>query len=128
MVAQFFCAQGYVWVFRTSTSLSPSLVSLLKVSRHSVLIAASRIIFAYARDGAMPFSSYLCRVNKRTMTPVNAVWFAVVLAMAIGTLMFASTVAIGAVFSILAIGQMVAYSLPIALKVFFGRNRFKPGV
>ncbi|KAI9694418.1 MAG: hypothetical protein M1822_000034 [Bathelium mastoideum] len=37
------------------------------------MIAASRVTFAYARDGCFPFSKYWSRVNKHTQTPVNAV-------------------------------------------------------
>lgn len=39
------------------------------------MIAASRVTFAYARDDCFPFSKYWKHVNKRTQTPVNAVWF-----------------------------------------------------
>lgn len=46
----------------------------------------------------------------------------------LGLLMFASPVAIGAVFSIGAIAQYVAFTLPIALKLLDTNNqRFKPG-
>jgi hypothetical protein len=41
--------------------------------------------------------------------------------------MFASPVAIGAVFSIGAIGQYIAFVTPIGLKLFFARDKFRPG-
>jgi amino acid transporter len=39
------------------------------------MVAASRVTFAYARDGCFPASFWIKRVNKHTLTPVNAVWF-----------------------------------------------------
>ena len=42
-------------------------------------------------------------------------------------LMFASPVAIGAIFCIGAIAQYTAFTTPLALKLFFARDKFKPG-
>ena len=41
--------------------------------------------------------------------------------------MFASPIAIGAVFSIGAIAQYVAFITPVALKLFVAGNKFRPG-
>ena len=90
-------------------------------------VASSRVVYAYSRDGALPGSRWLKKVNSRTQTPVNSVWFVLVLGALLALLMFASPVAIGAVFSIGAIAQYVAFTLPIALKLFSARDRFKPG-
>ena len=38
----------------------------------SKLLAASRQTFAFSRDGALPFSRYLYRMNSYTQTPVNS--------------------------------------------------------
>jgi amino acid transporter len=40
----------------------------------------SRMIFAFARDGGMPFSGALRHVSPKYRTPVNAIWTAAVLA------------------------------------------------
>lgn len=66
-------------------------------------IASSRVVFAYSRDGAIPGSRWWSKVNARTKTPVNSVWFVLTIGALLGLLMFASPVAIGAVFSIGAI-------------------------
>lgn len=63
-------------------------------------IAASRIIFAYSRDGAIVGSRYWSRVDKRTQTPVFATWGVLGFGALLGLLIFAGPVAIGAVFSI----------------------------
>ncbi|KAL2062927.1 hypothetical protein VTL71DRAFT_5999 [Oculimacula yallundae] len=90
-------------------------------------VASSRVVYAYSRDGALPGSHWLKKVNTRTQTPVNAVWFVVAIGCVLGTLMFASPVAIGAVFSIGAIAQYIAFIIPIGLKVFVVGDKFRPG-
>ncbi|MCJ1282233.1 hypothetical protein MMC26_001556 [Xylographa opegraphella] len=90
-------------------------------------VASSRVVYAYSRDGALPGSRWLKKVNHKTHTPVNAVWFVLTLGALLGLLMFASPVAIGAVFSIGAIAQYVAFTLPIALKLFVVGDKFRPG-
>jgi amino acid transporter len=92
-----------------------------------VTVASSRVIFAYSRDGAIPGSRWWSKVNSRTKTPVNCVWFVLAIGALAGLLGFAGPVAIGAVFSIVGIGQYVAFVAPIGLKLFFAGNKFKPG-
>ncbi|KAL9105231.1 MAG: hypothetical protein Q9227_009558 [Pyrenula ochraceoflavens] len=90
-------------------------------------VASSRVVYAYSRDGALPGSRWWKHVNSHTKTPVNAVWFVLALGALLGLLMFASPVAIGAVFSIGAIAQYTAFIFPVALKLFAVGNRFRPG-
>ncbi|KAG8748121.1 GABA-specific high-affinity permease [Ceratobasidium sp. 414] len=65
----------------------------------SIVLSTSRQVFAFSRDGAMPFSGWLYRMNSFTKTPVNTVWFSVLVAALMGLLGFAGDAAIGAVFS-----------------------------
>ena len=90
-------------------------------------VASSRVVYAYSRDGALPGSRWWKQVNRYTQTPVNAVWFVLGLAALLGLLMFASPVAIGAVFSIGAIAQYMAFIFPVALKLFVVGDKFRPG-
>lgn len=91
------------------------------------MVAASRVTFAYARDGCFPFSRFWARVNPYTKTPVNAVWFNVFLGCCCVTLIFAGEIAIGAIFSIGAIGAFVAFTIPISIRTFIVGKRFRPG-
>ncbi|QSZ35695.1 hypothetical protein DSL72_006817 [Monilinia vaccinii-corymbosi] len=92
-----------------------------------VTVVSSRVVYAYSRDGALPGSYWLKQVNPHTQTPVYAVWFVLILGALLGLLMFASPVAIGAIFSLGAIAQYIAFVFPIALKLFSARGRFRPG-
>jgi len=55
------------------------------------------------------------------------VWFNVAVGEALLLLIFAGNVAIGALFSVGAIAAFVAFTIPIAIRVFFVGNRFRPG-
>jgi amino acid transporter len=92
----------------------------------SMVLAASRQSFAFARDGALPFSSYLYRMNNVTKTPVNTVWFVVAFAIVLGMLSFAGAQAINAIFSISVTALYIAYAIPITARFAF-KNDFKPG-
>lgn len=91
-----------------------------------MVLAASRQAFAFSRDGALPFSSVLYRINGFTRTPVNTVWFCCAVSILLGLLAFAGEQAIGAVFSLSVVGLYVAYGIPIAARFAF-ENEFKPG-
>src|SRR6266849_8323990 len=91
--------------------------SVLRIVCLSPNLFDSRLTFVLsARDGALPFSGVLYRMNKFTRTPVNTVWFCAAGAISLGSLVFAGTQAINAVFSISITAQYVAYSIPIAVR------------
>ncbi|GMF02655.1 unnamed protein product [[Candida] boidinii] len=90
-------------------------------------VAASRVTFAYSRDGCFPFSKYWMAVNPITQTPVNAVWFNWFIGQLLLLLIFAGGSAIDAIFSVGAIGSFISFTLPILLRITYSRNTFKPG-
>ncbi|KAF8130355.1 amino acid/polyamine transporter I [Boletus edulis] len=92
----------------------------------SLLLAASRQVFAFARDGALPLSSVLYRMNRCTGTPVNTVWFVAALATLLGLLSFTGAQAINAIFALAVAALYVAYSIPITARFLF-KNEFNPG-
>ena len=73
----------------------------------SMVLAASRQSFAFSRDGALPFSKWLYRMNSFTGTPVNTVWFVAVFSILLGLLAFAGDAAINAIFAISVTGLYV---------------------
>ncbi|GAB1521707.1 hypothetical protein RhiTH_004804 [Rhizoctonia solani] len=93
----------------------------------SIVLATSRQVFAFSRDGAMPFSGFLYRMNSHTKTPVNTVWFSVFISALLGLLAFAGEAAIGAVFALSVIGLYIAYSIPIGARFLFKGHNYKPG-
>ncbi|KAJ5368585.1 amino-acid permease [Penicillium cataractarum] len=91
------------------------------------MVAASRVTYAYARDDCFPLSRIWKQVNPYTQTPVNAVILNAVLGILMCLLILAGSVAIGALFSIGAIAQFVAFAIPIFIRVFFVGHRFRKG-
>jgi amino acid transporter len=90
-------------------------------------VAASRVIFAFARDNALPFSKYWKTVNPYTHTPINAVWILVSCSAVLGCLGFINLSALDAVFNVASIGLYISYTIPIFCRITIGRKHFVPG-
>jgi amino acid transporter len=90
--------------------------------------ANSRMIYAFSRDGAIPGSKYLHKINKRSRTPTNSIWFAVVGAWLLVAPAYwrGSAVAYYAVTAIAVIGLYIAYVIPTYLRRRAG-DAFRPG-
>jgi amino acid transporter len=78
------------------------------------LTSCSRMMFAFSRDGGLPGSKYLRKVNGKSKTPVHATWVSTILAV--------SACLYGDAFIVLATGCAVflyiSYILPIAAGIF----------
>jgi len=92
----------------------------------SSVTANSRMIYAFARDGAIPGSSFWHRINHRTRTPTNSIWLAAVGAFILGLPYLYSVTAYFAVTSIAVIGLYVAYIAPVFLRLRAG-SKFEEG-
>ncbi len=88
----------------------------------SSVTANSRMIYAFSRDGALPFSSFWHRVNKRTRTPTNAIWLAAGFAFVLGLPYLWNSTAYAAVTSIAVIGLYIAYVMPTFLRLRRGEH------
>ncbi|MBK6012617.1 amino acid permease [Streptomyces sp. MBT53] len=86
------------------------------------LASASRMVFAFSRDGALPFSNTWRRLSPRTKTPVPAVWLAVVVPFVLALPSLYSTTAYTAITSINVIGITPAYAIPVYLRLRAGRR------
>jgi amino acid permease (GABA permease) len=92
----------------------------------SSVTANSRMIYAFSRDGAVPGSQFWHRINPRTRTPTNSIWFAAGGAFILGLPYLWNPTAYFAVTSIAVIGLYIAYGLPILLRRLAGSS-FQPG-
>lgn len=91
------------------------------------MVAASRVMYAYSRDGCFPLLRYWAMVNPWTKTPVNAVWINNLIGCLLLFLIFAGETAIGAIFSVGALGAFLSFTVPIFLKITVLRKTFVPG-
>jgi amino acid transporter len=85
----------------------------------ATVTSASRMIFAFSRDGGLPASGALAKVSPTYRTPVAAIWTAAILS--VGFVWFASGVSIGGgtaytiVVSTTVIFLFLSFTLPIVL-------------
>lgn len=84
--------------------------------------ANSRMVYAFSRDGALPFSAFWHRINKRSRTPTNAIWLAAAGAFVLGLPYLWNETAYAAVTSISVIGLYIAYVLPTFLRLLRGAD------
>ncbi|HWC22950.1 MAG TPA: amino acid permease [Flexivirga sp.] len=78
--------------------------------------ANSRMTYAFSRDDALPGSKLWAKVNQRTGTPTNSIWFCIVLSIILTSPALFSTTAYLAVTSIAVIGLYIAYVVPVFLR------------
>lgn len=84
----------YLQAFGTKGSMAIwSFMCVAQVSMTaSLVLPSSRQAWAFARDGALPFSKFFSHVNPKTQTPVRTVWLVVGCAIPLGLLGFADPV------------------------------------
>ncbi|KAI9264711.1 amino acid/polyamine transporter I [Helicostylum pulchrum] len=90
----------------------------------ALLLGSSRMVYAFARDGAMPFSKQLHLLNNRTQSPINAVWMNVLVAGIVVILHIINSTAYKAIVSVDTIGSQMSYLVPIFLRITTSRTKF----
>ncbi|KAJ5748898.1 uncharacterized protein N7511_010594 [Penicillium nucicola] len=94
----------------------------------SAMLADTRMAYAFARDDALPFSKFLSKVNPRTHTPVNAVWFVVVFSISLNCIAIGSTQTATAIFNITAPALDLSYvSVILAHQLYKSKVKFIEG-
>jgi len=90
----------------------------------ATVTSASRMIFAFSRDGGLPASNVLKRVHPTFRTPVAAIWTAALISIAF-TLY---TPAYTTIVSVTVIFMFMSYGLPVIAGLFaYGRSWTKMG-
>lgn len=87
--------------------------------------ALARTVFAFSRDRLIPLSKLWTKIDRRTGTPLYAVWISIFWCIAINLIALGSYTAISGVFNVCAIALDWSYVIPILTKMFFGK--FEPG-
>ncbi|KAG8908935.1 hypothetical protein FRB99_000038 [Tulasnella sp. 403] len=96
----------------------------------TALQATARTLYAISRDRGLPDGGLFGKINKRTKTPLYAVWAVTFVAMLPGLLDLASPIAANAIFALTTVALDISYIVPIFCRRFF-RNHpdvvFQPG-
>ncbi|OAX79992.1 hypothetical protein ACJ72_05681 [Emergomyces africanus] len=96
----------------------------------SLLVAASRQSWAFARDGAIPFSSFFRTLETRVrfrFQPIRTVWGCAFSAIMLGLICLIHPTAANALFSLGSSGNALAWAIPILCRIAWGQHKFKPG-
>jgi amino acid transporter len=80
----------------------------------SAMTSASRMVYAFARDGGLPFSSFWAKIQQKHRTPANAIWGLYAFAILLG----ANADAYSVVVSIAVIALYISYGLPIVARLY----------
>lgn len=110
-------------------SLSLSILLLVNVflGGFSHMTVTSRIVYAMARDGALPGSDYIKGVNKKLQLPVRSIIATFFLNSALVLLVLISDTTFDAITSISTIGYQCSYAIPILWRITYCKNTFKQG-
>ncbi|MDO8757222.1 MAG: amino acid permease, partial [Elusimicrobiota bacterium] len=78
------------------------------------MTSASRMVFAFSRDGGLPLHAVWAKVSKKYQTPANAIWglFAFALLLAVSVKNYSS------ILSIAVISLYLSYGLPIVARLY----------
>jgi amino acid transporter len=107
------------WTMKSALppALAWTLLALIVTAQYlcglAALTSASRMTYAFARDGGLPFSSALRRVNPGSKSPSVAVWFAAIMAALFTILVPYTTIA-----AVCVIFLYISYVLPVAAGFF----------
>jgi amino acid transporter len=80
----------------------------------SAMTSASRMVYAFARDGGLPWSYLWAKIETKHRTPAFAIWGLFTLALLLGL----SVEAYSAVVSIAVIALYISYGLPIVARLY----------
>jgi len=89
----------------------------------SCTTVASRATWAFARDGAIPGSAWLKRVNKKMDLPFNAMVLSMVVQLCLGLIYFGSSAAFNAFSGVGVIFLTLSYTMPVLISLLGGRRK-----
>lgn len=90
-------------------------------------LSTSRVLWAFARDGAMPFSNIWSRVSQRFGIPFNAQLLVAAANAVLGCLYLGSSTAFNSMLGAAVTINNVAYLIPIATNMLTGRGNMHKG-
>lgn len=97
----------------------------IECSNCANLTSAARMIYAFSRDGALPFSNVWYNIDKNRGGPVRAIWLALFIAFLLGIPGVSNPTVLSALFSLTATGLYASYIIPIFLRITIARKSFQ---
>ena len=88
----------------------------------SIMTTSSRMTYAFARDGGLPFSRIFAKVNRRLDVPLNALYLTTTLVIIFGCIFLGSSSAFNAIVSASVVALGITYAIPPAINCLRGRR------
>lgn len=89
----------------------------------AVMTTSSRMVFAFARDGALPASKLWWKIHPTLKVPMNALYLNVAAVIIFGCIFLGSTVAFNAIIAASVVALGLSYGIPVALNLASGRRK-----
>ncbi|UJO14537.1 hypothetical protein CLAFUW4_03142 [Fulvia fulva] len=88
----------------------------------SIMTTSSRMTYAFARDGGLPFSRFFSRVHPTLDVLLEALGLTVLVVLIFGLIFLGSTSPFNAIVSASVVALTVSYAIPIAINCLRGRR------
>jgi amino acid transporter len=92
----------------------------------AIMTTSSRMVYAFARDGGLPYSRSFQKVHPRLGQPLNALLLITGLTILFGLILIGSTSAFNALISSSVVALGVSYAIPVAINICRGRKMLGP--
>lgn len=117
---------GYPFLYVFQSAVRPSgvnaltIIVLLLVSAANINFGAStaRQTFAFARDGGLPFSSWIAKVDSEKEIPSNAILLSSLIAALLALINIGSTTAFNAIVSLQVVSLMFTYTCSLSCVLY----------
>ncbi|RKF79827.1 Amino-acid permease 2 [Golovinomyces cichoracearum] len=107
-----------------SCILSSAIFVIILGASNALLAEGARSIYAFARDGGLPFSSYISRVERKRQTPVTAIILGAVVQMIFNSIYLGTVTGFNTVIAIATEGFYLSYAMPLFVRIasYFNGN------
>lgn len=102
---------------RAATAMQCAITLIGFASNIGVVASVSRLTWAFARDGGLPFSSFFSKVHTTYHVPFRAIGLVVLTVLILSLINIASTTALNAILALSTMSLYISYLIPIILLV-----------
>lgn len=88
----------------------------------SIMTTSSRMTYAFARDGGLPFSRFFARVHPKLDVPLESLGLTNLVVLIFGLIFLGSSSAFNAIVSASVVALGLSYAIPVAINCMRGRR------
>ncbi|GIC92864.1 putative amino acid permease [Aspergillus udagawae] len=112
IIAMFYQATGSV---HATTAMQSAITLIGFVSNIAVVASVSRLTWAFARDGGLPYSRFFAHVDATYHIPIRAICLVCFTVIVLSLVNIASTTALSAILALTTSSLFISYIIPIAM-------------